>query len=79
MHFAVSLFIPVSLLAFGAGKPAADASKMEGNWAVVWREYDGAKSEDLNDVMVGHEYTIAIKGGVFKATRDATLSTCRLP
>jgi uncharacterized protein (TIGR03067 family) len=68
MHFAVTLLVPLGLLVLGADKPPVDAKELEGNWAVVWREYDGRKSEDLNDVMKGQEYTVAIKGGVFKVT-----------
>jgi uncharacterized protein (TIGR03067 family) len=70
MRFAATLLIPLGALALGAAKPADDAKKLEGTWAVVWREYDGQKSEDLNDVLVGQEYTVAIQGGVFEVTRD---------
>jgi uncharacterized protein (TIGR03067 family) len=69
MRFVVALLIPLSSLTLGAAKPADDAKKLEGTWAVVWREYDGQKSEDLNDVLVAQEYTVAIKGGVFEVTR----------
>jgi uncharacterized protein (TIGR03067 family) len=70
MRFALTLLIPLGSLALGADKPADDAKKLEGNWAVTWREYDGQKPEDLNDVMTAQEYVVAIKGGVFEVTRD---------
>jgi uncharacterized protein (TIGR03067 family) len=73
MRLAVTLLIPLSALAPGPGQPAGDAKKLEGTWAVVWREYDGQKSEDVNDLLTGQEYTVAIKGGVFKVTRDVYL------
>jgi uncharacterized protein (TIGR03067 family) len=70
MHFAVTLLIPVGSLALAAGKPADDAKKLEGNWAVVCREYDGRGSEDVNDFLTAQQYTAAIKSGVFEVTRD---------
>jgi uncharacterized protein (TIGR03067 family) len=70
MRFAVTLLIPLGSLALGADQPAGDAKELEGNWAVVWREYDGRKPEDLNDVLTAQEYTVAIQGGVFEVTRD---------
>jgi uncharacterized protein (TIGR03067 family) len=70
MRFAVTLLIPLGSLALGADQPADEAKKLEGNWAVVWREYDGRKPEDVNDVLTAQEYTVAIKGGVFEITRD---------
>jgi uncharacterized protein (TIGR03067 family) len=70
MSFAVALLIPMGLLAQGAGKPADDAKKLEGNWAVVSREYDGQKPLDINDLLTAQEYTVAIKGGTLEITRD---------
>src|SRR5262249_8881154 len=70
MRFAVTLLIPFGSLALGADKPADDAKKLEGNWAVVWRAYDGRKSEDVYDFLTAEEYTVAIKGGAFAITRD---------
>ena len=70
MSFAVTLLIPLGLLALGADKAADDAKKLEGNWAVVSREYDGRKPEDVNDFLTVQEYTVAIKGGAFEITRD---------
>jgi hypothetical protein len=69
MRFAVTLLIPLGSLALGADKPADDAKKLEGNWAVVWRAYDGPRSEDVYDLLTAQEYTVAIKGGVFEITR----------
>src|SRR5262245_56881862 len=70
MSFAATLLIPLGLLALGADKSADDARKLEGNWAVVSREYDGSKPEDVNDFLTAQEYTVAIKGGAFEITRD---------
>jgi uncharacterized protein (TIGR03067 family) len=66
MHITITLLIPLGSLALGADKPADYARELEGNWAVVWREHDGRKPEDLNDVMTAQEYTATIKRGVFE-------------
>jgi uncharacterized protein (TIGR03067 family) len=71
MRFALTLLIPFGpLVALGAPKPADDAKELEGTWAVVWREYDGQKSEDVDDLLVAQEYTVTIKAGVFEVMRD---------
>jgi uncharacterized protein (TIGR03067 family) len=70
MRLDLTLLIALGSLALGADKPPDDAKKLEGNWAVVWREHDGQKPEDVNAVLETQEYVVAIKGGVFEVTRD---------
>jgi uncharacterized protein (TIGR03067 family) len=76
MHFAVTLLVSFGSLALGADQPADDAKKLEGHWAVVWRAYDGPRSDDVNQYLTAQEYMVSIKGRAFaiRRARDGYLA-----